>query len=79
MIQLQAEGIANPSDLMEFDKDALKQLTENLSSSGGRIPNPDLNAQAGSTMPRLPHRFRAKSQKRLLAVQNIVCFYKAVN
>ena len=77
--QLQVEGISTPNHLVEFDKDALKQLADNLRNPGGRVVNPDPNAPEGSTIPRPPYIFGAKSQKRLLACRNAVCFYDSID
>ena len=74
--QLANEGIANPSDLVDFEKDTLAMVAENLRRPGGREPNPDPNAAPGSTIPTQPYIFSAKSQQRLLAVTNIVRYYQ---
>lgn len=72
------EGIDDPEDLADFDKDTLKQVAENLRKPGGRIPNPDPNAPAGSTIERPPYTFGAKSQKRLLEAGELFRFYKTI-
>ena len=64
--QLAQEGIVSPTDLVDFDKDTIEQVAKNLRNPSDRIPNPDPNAAAGSTIPRPPYTFGAKSQKRLL-------------
>mmetsp|Transcript_33177 Transcript_33177/g.50752 ORF Transcript_33177/g.50752 Transcript_33177/m.50752 type:complete len:93 (+) Transcript_33177:65-343(+) len=46
--QLANKGIAAVSDLSEFNKESLKQILDNLRNPGGRIPNPDPGAPAGS-------------------------------
>ena len=45
--QLTFEGINNPSDLADFDKETMKQVADNMRNPGGRIPSPDVNAPAG--------------------------------
>ena len=60
VIQLQNEGIDDPGDLADFDKDSLKQVAENSRSPGGCIPSPDPGAAPGSTIPRPPFIFGAK-------------------
>ena len=45
--QLANEGIASPSDLVDFEKDTLAMVAENLRHPGGREPNPDPNAAPG--------------------------------
>mgnify|MGYP000426590370 FL=1 len=72
VIQLQAEGITSVDDLIDFDKDTLQQVADNLHRPGGRIPDPTPNAVAGATIPTPPFVFGAKSQKRLLAACDIV-------
>ena len=51
VIQLALEGIQTVDDLTYFDKEALQQLADNLHHPGGRVPNPDPGAAAGSTIP----------------------------
>ena len=60
-IQLQQEGIEHLSDLLDFDKEALKQIAENLRRPGGRVPNPDPTSTCGDMIPTLPFVFGAKS------------------
>jgi len=74
--QLEQEGIESPDDLVDFDKDTLAMVAENLRRPGGREPNPDPNAAAGATIPTQPYVFSAKSQQRMLAVANIVRYYR---
>ena len=78
VLKLQQEGINEPDDLVEFDKDTLNQVAENLRKPGERVPNPDPNAAAGSTIQRAPYVFGAKSHKRLLETSELVRFYKAI-
>ena len=77
-MQLQHEGIANVGDLSEFDRETFKQVVDNLRSPGGRIPNPDHGAPPGSTIPRPPFVFGAKSHRRLMAACDLVRFYEAI-
>jgi hypothetical protein len=76
--KLKDEGIENPSDLADFDKDTLHQVAENLRKPGDRIANPDPNAAVGSTIARPPYVFGAKSQKRLLETSELVRFYTTI-
>ena len=54
------------------------QVAESLRKPGDCIPNPDPNAAPGSTIPRPPYTFGAKSHKRLLAACDIVRYYETV-
>ena len=60
VIQLQAEGITSVDDLIDFDKDTLQQVADNLGRPGGRIPDPTPNAAAGTTIPTPPFRVWSK-------------------
>ena len=51
VVKLALEGIQTVDDLADFDKEALQQLAGNLRRPGGRVPNPDQGAAAGSTIP----------------------------
>lgn len=73
------EGITIVDDLVDFDKDSIGQVAENLRKPGDRIPNPDPQAPPGSTIPRPPYVFGAKSQKRLLAACEAVRYYETTN
>jgi len=77
-IQLQQEGIEHLSDLLDFDKEALRQVAENLRRPGGRVPNPDPAADPGDTIPTPPFVFGAKSQIRLKAATSIMRYYETV-
>ena len=74
--QLAQEGIQSPGDLIDFDKDTIGMIADNLRRPGGREPNPDPNAPAGATIPTQPYAFSAKSQQRLLAAAKIVRYYE---
>ena len=76
--KLEDEGILHPTDLKEFDKEAMARIDGNLRKPGDRIPNPDPGAQAGSTIPRPPYILSAKSQKRLLEAGELMRFYDAI-
>ena len=41
MVQIQLEGIQSVADLVDFEKDSLQQLADNLRKPGGRIPDPN--------------------------------------
>ncbi len=72
VLQLQNEGISTVDDLIDFDKDTLQQVADNLRRPGGRIQDPTPGAVLGATIPTPPFVFGAKSQKRLLAACDIV-------
>lgn len=74
--QLANEGITTPGDLVDFDKETISMVAENLRRPGGREPNPDPNAAPGSTISTQPYVFSAKSQQRLLAAANAVRYYE---
>jgi hypothetical protein len=78
-IKLQAEEINEPSDLADFDEDTLKKAATKLRNPGDRIPNPDSNAPAGSTIPRPPYAFGAQSQKRLIEAGESIRFYQTID
>ena len=63
--QMNAEGIEFADDLVDFDKDALKQLADNLRRPGGAV------AVAAFV-------FGAKSQTRLKVACDLVRFYETV-
>lgn len=71
-VAAQNEGITAVDDLKEFDAESLKMVAESLRNPGGRIPNPDPQAAAGSTIPRPPYAFGAKSRLRLTAASEIL-------
>jgi hypothetical protein len=79
VVQLVEEGIDEVQDLAEFDRDTLTQVADNLRRPGGRIPNPDRDAPAGSTIAQPPFSFGAKAQKRLLAACDLVRYYVTVD
>jgi hypothetical protein len=78
MVKLQEEGINEPSNLADFDEETLKKAATNLRNPGDRIPNPDENATAGSTIPRPPYVFGAQSQKRLMEAGELIRFYETI-
>ena len=65
VVELQHEGIVTVSDLVDFDKESLKQVADNLCRPGGRIPDPTPGAAQGATIPKPPFVFGSKSQTRL--------------
>ena len=75
VIAMEDEGIEMVEDLAEFDKDTFKAMADNLRNPGGRIPNPDPNASAGSRIARPPYVFGAKSRSRLTAAADLVRYY----
>ena len=44
MVQMQHEGLHSVTDHVDFDKDSLQQLADNLRKPGSRIPDCDPNA-----------------------------------
>ena len=61
VLQLQSEGITLVSDLVDFNKNSLQQLADNLRCPGGCVPDPNPGAPPGSTIPTPPFVFGAKS------------------
>ena len=78
VIQLCAKGIEAVTDLVDFDKDSLQQLADNLRRPGGRVPDPNPGAPAGATIPTPPFVFGAKSQKRITVACDLVRFSATV-
>ena len=78
VVQLAHEGIETVDDLADFDKDSLQQVADNLRRPGGRVPDPDPNAQQGATIPTPSFVFGAKSHKRLLVGCDLVRYYEMV-
>ena len=78
VVQLALEGIQTVDDLADFDKEPLQQLADSLRRPGGRVPNPDPGAAAGSTIPIPAFVFGAKSQKCLGIACELVRYYNTV-
>ena len=78
VLQLQSEGITSVSDLVDFNKDSLQQLADNLRCPGGCVPDPNPTAQIGSTIPTPPFVLGAKSQRRIAVACDLVKHYKTV-
>ena len=78
VIKLQSEGILEVSDLADFDKNAILQITENLCKPGDRIPNPDPGVAQNATIPHPLFVFGAKLQMRILAACKLVRFYTTI-
>ena len=72
VIQLQDEGITHPDNLMDFDKDTIKQIADNLQHPAGQIPDPSPGAATGVTILTPPFIFRAKLIMRLTAATKLV-------
>lgn len=64
---LKQEGISKPSDLLDFDEDTMKQVTENIRKT----------PIAGSK-PVKHYQISAKSQKRLMEAADLVRFYDTI-
>ena len=77
VVQMQTEGITTVNDLADFDKDSLQQMADNLRRPGGRVADPNPNAEQGATIPTPPFVFGAKSQKRLQVACDLVRYYDA--
>ena len=77
--QLANEGLTHVEDLSDFDEDSLKQVAENLRRPGGRIPDPNINAEPGATIPTPQFIFGAKSQMRLKVAAEAVRYYESVD
>ena len=78
VIQLALEGIQTVDDLADFDKEALQQLADTLCRPGGRVPNTNRGAAAGSTIPTPAFVFGAISQKRLGIACELVRYYNTL-
>ena len=78
VVQLALEGIQTVDNLADFDKEALQQLADNLRRPGGRVPNPEPGAAAGSTILTPAFVFGAKSQKHLGIACELVWYYNPV-
>ena len=78
VVKLQEEGISRPDDLVDFDKDTIKQIADNLRRPAGRIPDPTPGAPAGATIPTPPFVFGARSVMRLTAATKLVRYYVMV-
>ena len=78
VIQLRAKGIEAVADLVDFDKESLQQLADNLRCPGGRVPDPNPGAPAGAAIPTPPFVFGAKSQKCIAIACGLVRFYATV-
>ena len=78
VVQMDAEGITTVDDLADFDKDSLQQLADNLRRPGGRVADPNPNADPGATIPTPSFVFGAKSQKRLSVACDLVRYYQTV-
>ena len=78
VVKLQEEGITHPDNLVDFDKDMIKQIADNLRRPAGRIPDPTPGAHAGAMIPTPPFVFGAKSIMRLTVVTKLVRYYAMV-
>eukprot|EP00957_Ditylum_brightwellii_P072254 5492416-Ditylum_brightwellii.AAC.1 len=80
LAQLGQEGIKKVKDLVEFSKDILKQVAENLKRLGGRTKNPDKEKGNNnpSTIPQTPYLFGVRTQKRLQEALELTRYYATV-
>ena len=76
VVQLGNEVIMTVDDMVDFDKDTMQQVADSLQRPGGRIPDPTPNVAPREKIPTPPFLFRAKSQKQLLAVCDVVQYYE---
>ena len=60
VIQLTNEGILTIGDLVDFGKDTLQQVADNLRRPGGRVTDPSAGAVAGANIPMPSFVFGAK-------------------
>ena len=75
VLQLALEGIVSVTDLAEFNRDSIQRLADNLRVPGGRVPDPNPNAQRGATIPTPSFILSAKSYRRLQVATNLVKYY----
>ena len=78
VMQLHAEGIEAVAALVDFEKDSLQQLADNLRRPGGRVLEPNPGAPAGATIHTPPFVFGAKSQKQVAIACDLVRLYATV-
>jgi hypothetical protein len=78
VVKFQEEGINSVDDLVEFHKDTISEVAQNLCRPGGREPNPDENAPPGSKIPAQPFVFSAKSQERFAVAAKLLRYYEKV-
>ena len=60
-VAIAEEGLTDIDDLVEFDSDSMKQVTDNLRRPGCGIPDPQPNAAVGATIPTPSFVFGPKS------------------
>ena len=75
VVQLAKEGIVKVANLLDFDKESLRQIEDNLRRLGGRVPDPMPGAPQGASVPQPPYVFGAKLQMRLEVASKLVQFY----
>ena len=78
VVQLQNEGITEADNLVDFNKDMIKEIADNLQCPAGQIPDPTPGAAAGATIPTPPFVFGAKSIMRLTAATKLARYYTMV-
>ena len=78
VMQLQSKGITLVADLVDFDKDSLQELVDNMRHPGGCVPDPNPGAPPRSTIPTPPFVFGAKSQKHIAIACDLVKYYTTV-
>ena len=75
VLQTQNKGITTITDLVDLDKDTIKQIADNLRRPGGWIQYPTPGAAAGATIPTPPFLFGAIYQKCLLTACDLMRYY----
>eukprot|EP00957_Ditylum_brightwellii_P041349 3130669-Ditylum_brightwellii.AAC.1 len=75
VVQLQNKGISTLDNLIDFDKDSLKQIEDNLRCPPDKIHYPNTAAGGGATIPMPAFTFGSKSQKRIWVACDVVCYY----
>ena len=74
-IQIQEEGIDNVEKIVNFNKDTLKQVADNLRRPAGRVTETNPGATRGATISTPQLVFGAKSQMHLLISWNLSRYY----
>ena len=75
-VQIQNEGIYTITDLVDFDKDTINKISDNLRRTSGRIEDPNLGATAGDIIPTSTFVIGAKSQNHILTACELMRYYK---
>ena len=68
---INAEGIDRPADLLDYSKDDLESVFENLSK-------PLVTVVSGAIVPVVPHALSAKSKKRIVMASDATRYYAQI-